>query len=262
MINQELAQKYLKEQFDNTVWSYSRIASFYSCPYSFYDTYILGNRRGNFHAYVGSSVHQILEDFYSYHLSGGKKLRPKKIIDTLNAKFDLLMDNNPYANEVYPQVKNGVYRNVKKGLDSFIPNYFITAVERKILYSIGEYKFQAFLDFECGDYKHGDYKSRYDDKYSTQQNLYMYAKQVDSGTIPDSYDIVEYKNGFNAVNIRYNKGDVYLSLDWAVQGIEDIKKALMAGDFPKTPPINESKPKDKFFCEQLCRGCEHGNNNK
>jgi len=249
------SEQYLKEKFDSTVWSYSRIASFYSCPYSFYDTYILGNRRSNFHAYVGSAVHTILEDFYSYHLSGGVNLHHKVIRETLTAKFDTLMKSNPHHNEVFPKVREGVYRNVKKGLNLFEPQYDIIHVERKIEYKIEGYNFQAFLDYEKR-LRVGDYKSKHDRDYSTQQNLYMYAKKEADGVVPTGYEIVAYKEGMENVFTEWDKDSVYDSLEWAVQGIKDIRQALVDDSFPKTPPINKKKPDDKFFCEALCRGCE------
>lgn len=251
---QEITEKYLKESFDSTVWSYSRISSFYSCPYSFYDTYVLGNRRSNFHAFVGSAVHQILEDFYTYHLVGGKLLHHDVIRETLTSKFDTAMQSNPHHHNIYPKIREGVYRNVRNGLAAFVPDYSIVHVERKIEYKIGEFSFQAYLDYETKR-KVGDYKSRYNKTYATQQNLYMYAKKTLDGT-PLGYEIVGYKEGFKKTFVEWDKGDVYESLDWAVQGIEDIRKALVECDFPKTPPTDEKKPNDKFFCEQLCRGCE------
>ena len=66
MVNKELCDQFLEEQWDSMVWSYSRVSSYAHCPYTWYETYVLGNRKGNFYAYAGSAYHKVMEDFYNF----------------------------------------------------------------------------------------------------------------------------------------------------------------------------------------------------
>ena len=51
------------ESKDKKVYSYSRLENFHNCPYSYYITYIEGNRsEHNIYSFLGSVVHELLEE--------------------------------------------------------------------------------------------------------------------------------------------------------------------------------------------------------
>lgn len=248
-ISKELCEQYLEEKFDEITWSFSRINSFYTCPLTWYDTYVLGNYSTNYLAEVGSLVHNILEDYYKYHLAGGTRLLNEEIREVLVKKFVKGLKKVKSFDK--PPWHRGHENNIIKGLNTFVHDPEIIAVEREYLFEINGYKFKGFIDFE-EEYFTGDYKSKWSfEKYAHQQSLYVTAREY-NGVYTKGFKVVEYKKNM-AEPVTYTdtvviQDDAHL---WAVKGVEDIRKALQTASFPATP--------DSFFCYSLCgvRGCEN-----
>lgn len=262
----ETPQQYL-DRWQDIEWSASRVSSFKSCPYNFYGTYILGLKSDNFFSYRGSVVHQILEDYYTYLYMYDMPL--DAIRKHLIGVFEQEMELCPFDAVMYygGGVKKMNNNKIINSLKKWKPLSNVKFVEREIKFSVGAYKFRAFLDVEreykklapSGKYEtvtlHSDYKSSWNaSKYEFQQHLYTYGKrEVDKHT-PAGFEIIEYNNNFKSVAIAYNKLKVKFVVSEAKEIIEDIKKALETNTFTKNP-------KDKFFCQNLCRMCEHGKTN-
>lgn len=256
MIDKQLCDKYLAENWDSAVWSPSRIGTFYKCPYSFYLGYVVGERTNNYLGYSGSSVHQSVEGYYKYLLAGRDM---NWSIDTLRSilwhRYVILLERKMRSNPVPlppPHILNGYRNNIKTNFNHWQPIDGVTQVERTITFELGGYTIQGILDAEVGDEYHIDYKSKYSKEYREQQFLYLYAKEIDSGIPPKGFLIPQYKQRWETVWVDYNKDMIDYVLRWVIKGITDIRSALERGKFEVTPPSN-------FWCNSLCRQrlCEY-----
>jgi len=241
-VDKQLCERYLEEKFDDVVWSFSRINSFYICPYTWYSTYVLGNYSSNYLADVGSLVHNILEDYYKYVLAGGERMLDVEIREVLVKKFTRGLKKITTFDK--PHWYKGHERNIVQGLNTFTHNPDIIATEREYLFEIEGYKFKGFIDFEEQDFT-GDYKSKWSfEKYAHQQCLYISAREY-NGVHTKGFKVVEYKKDMSVpvfyTDTKIIQGDAE---DWAVKGIKDIRKALEKAEFPNSP--------DFFFCNNLC----------
>ena len=264
----ERVREYL-DKWDDIEWSASRVSSFISCPYNFYGTYILKLSSDNYFAYRGSMMHDIMEEYYKY--MQGLEIPLETMRELLTRKFEYLMEKCPHEAVSYYTDKNGKvgkrdmnHKNLSDSLASWTPMSNVQYVEREIKFPVHGYNFRAFLDFERGYNKlgpngsfelitwHGDYKSSWDPKkYEFQQYLYMYGKELVDGKRPVGFEVIEYKNNFKTVVMQYDKTTIKFVTSKAKDAIDDIKKALETECFPKNP-------KDKFFCQNLCKMCQHG----
>lgn len=247
MINKKKCDKFLEEEWDNTEWSYSRVSSFTQCPFSWYETYILGNRSSNFYAYVGTSYHEVMEDYYNFLLSGGS-IDMDVVKDTLKEKLKRKFNNNPFRN----RYAESQYRKLIDSIDQFKTYDGITHVERLIKWNIDDYKFRGFIDLDAGEH-HYDWKSKWDEsKYGNQQNLYLFAKEQVDGIKTKGFKIPQYKNKLAVKSVRRSQSNIDNAISWVRETIPVIKKSIQTYNFKKNP-------ENKFFCTTLCgaRNCEH-----
>ena len=247
MINKKKCDKFLEEEWDNTEWSYSRVSSFTQCPFSWYETYILGNRSSNFYAYVGTSYHEVMEDYYNFLLSGGS-IDMDVVKDTLKEKLKRKFNNNPFRNKW----ARSQYTKLIDSIDNFKTFDGITHVERLIKWEIDDYKFRGFIDLDAGEH-HYDWKSKWDEsKYGNQQNLYLFAKEQVDGIKTKGFKIPQYKDKLSVKSVRRSQSNIDNAISWVRETIPVIKKSIQTYNFKKNP-------ESKFFCTTLCgaRNCEH-----
>lgn len=257
-INQQLCEAFLKEKFETRQWSYSAVSSFLQCPYSWYKTYILGERLGNYHSYVGTAFHEVMEDYYNYVLRGGKKLSLLRVREVMTKKLEKKLEANPY----YFYWDNSVRKKMMSSIACFVPEDRVKYAERKINFKVDKYDFVGYLDLDEGAGGwHYDFKSKIGDSHYPQQYLYMYGKKMVDKTSPRGFGIIAYKEDLavDYVSWEDSKYDVYDTVDNIIAGVKGIKEALKSGDFPQTPPADE-RGKTGFFCTELCRAtsCPHG----
>jgi CRISPR/Cas system-associated exonuclease Cas4 (RecB family) len=251
-INKQLCEQYLEEKFDKAVWSPSRIKTFYDCPLKWYENYVLGISHANFDAHNGTAVHDTMEEYYRYRLNGGLEIELNTLRGGLVSKYKKKLAEALRTTPVpLPWYANSSINKVSHAIrNHFTPREDITDVEREYFFEIGKHKFRGFIDFDCGDEIHGDYKSKWTPKmYREQQFLYAYAKEMNTGVRPKGFVIVEYKKEFNEVFVPYDKNMVDYVLQWASYGIREIRRALERGEFKA---ISHSD----FFCTSLCRSTE------
>jgi hypothetical protein len=248
VVNKKLCDQFLAEQWDSMVWSYSRVSSYVHCPYTWYETYVLGNRKGNFYAYAGSSYHEVMEDFYNFWLEGGD-LKLDVIKDTFRKKLVIKFDNNPFTD----RWAQSTYTKLLDSIDSFEIYKDVTSVERLIEWEIDNYRFQGYIDLDAGEY-HYDWKSRWDEKkYNHQQNLYLFAKEQVDSIKTKGFRIPQYKENLNVKKIRRSEKNISSAIKMVRVTIPRIKHSLETAIFDKNP-------NEKFFCRSLCgaKKCEHG----
>lgn len=248
MVDKELCDQFLEEKWDSMVWSYSRVSSYAQCPYTWYETYVLGNRKGNFYAYAGSAYHKVMEDFYNFWLEGGD-LELEVIKDTLRKKLVTKFHTNPFTD----RWAESTYNKLLSSIDHFEIYKDVTSVERLIEWEIDNYRFQGYIDLDAGEY-HYDWKSRWDEKkYNHQQNLYLFAKEQVDGITTKGFRIPQYKEGLDVKKIRRSEKRIQSAVEMVRVTIPRIKHSLETAIFDKNP-------NDNFFCRSLCgaKNCEYG----
>lgn len=252
-IDKKACEEFLAD-FGNKRWSFSNLSSFNQCRYTWYEQKVLGVKsEGNFHAYVGTSFHKVMEDYYKFILAGGKiDLVSHKL--TLTQKLASKLSKNPYGSQVSEIIRNGSYRNTLESIWYHVPFRGVTAVERYIEFEVAGVKFCGYIDIDMKD-GHADWKSKWDGwKYMHQQVLYAYGKYLIDGTPPQKFYIPQYKKNMDVEEVPIKKSDVDKAVKWVGQTVEHIKYALENYDFPKSP-------NDSFYCSSLCSSntCEFRN---
>lgn len=252
-IDKKLCEQYLEETFDDVKWSFSRINSF-NCPYSWYETYLLKKRKSNFHAEVGTAYHEIMEDFYTFKIAGGD-IPLDEIKLTLHKKLSSKLLKNPCRNEVFPNMRKSIESKLLASLAHFEVFEDVTAVERYIEFEVAGVKFCGYIDLDAGEYTY-DWKSRWSHKYEHQQNLYLYGKEQIDGIVTKGYRIPQYKEGLEIARFPRKQHNIDNAIKWVGHGVERVRLALEAADFPKNP-------NDSGFCKILCnvspKDCEFKN---
>ena len=135
------------------MWSFSRLNSFYNCPYEFYLHYILCNSsQSNFFGEYGSLIHKILEkyekaelslfelnQYYEDHFNDAipHDAPPNKYIDIRQSYFDKGMD---YLDNI----------------DLDFSQYEILGVEKKVEFELFGKKFIGFIDLLVRDKNNGE----------------------------------------------------------------------------------------------------------
>lgn len=247
IVDKQLCEQYLAEKWDNIKWSYSRVNTYLTCPYNWYETYVLGQREGNFYAYTGSAYHKIMEDFYNFYLKGGR-LDMNVIKATLKTKLQRRFDKNPFTD----RWQNSTYNKLLDSLDYFEIYEDVTQVERLIQWEIDGYIFQGYIDLDAG-LNHYDWKSKWvPNKYAIQQNLYLFAKEQVDGIITEGFKIPQYKNHLTVEEVKRDQKGITDAVNLMKTAIPMIKDSLEKGFFVKDNL-------DRNFCYMLCgsKTCEY-----
>ena len=248
------------------IWSFSRLNSYYNCPYEWYNHYMMCNKgaESSFGQY-GSFCHKILEKYAKGELS---------IFEVSAFYEDHFAEEvkEPFPPNKYADIGQGYY---DKGLDYFdnmdldLDKYEILGVEKEIRFKVGEYDIIGFIDLLLRDKADGsvailDHKSASikilkSGKISKtdlphfeefKRQLYLY-----SIPIIQEYGRVDYLkwNLFkdqNEIVIPWDKKEYENTIQWAVDTIHLIEKET------------EWRPNpDFYYCHYLCgqrfNGCEY-----
>ena len=249
-----------KDLIDKMVWSYSRLSSFAQCKYQFYLKYIENDEsehlsEGNYYAELGSYVHLILEKIFKGELS---------VDDAAQYYVDHFDDNVFYTTDQSIMDKNfESCANYFAELDlSWMKDFDVIGVERKIETEIGGYPFIGFIDLlvrhkETGDiilidHKSAKYplskktgkllKSSEDSFRSYEKQMYLYCKYVyeQYGKFPKVIAWNFFKDG-EMVYIPFNEADYQGALNWFEETIHQIENEE---EFAETS--------DFFYCHRLC----------
>ena len=257
-----------KRKINKMVWSYSRLTAFEQCKYSFYLTYILDDSdeylsEGNFYSESGSFVHEILAKIFSGEMS-------------VDDAAEYFVDN--YDNNVCYQVRKSTMdstfekcANYFAEADfSWINDYEILGVEKKMNFKVGEYNFIGFIDLllrrksdnriviidhKSSEYpfkKNGELKKKSESSFNDyERQMYLYAHAVNElyGEYPAELTWNHFKDGGQFATIPFVEDRCKAVLDWTVDtihAIENEKDWLENQDF--------------FFCHNICnfrRSCEY-----
>lgn len=249
-----------KEIIDKMRWSYSRLSSFDTCPYSFYLGYIINDddeylSESNYYAEVGSFVHEILAKIFSGELSKDdaaqyfvdnfdKNVFYKVRESTMNKTFELCAD----------------YLSTEEF--NWIENYEILGVELKVEFNLFGYAFVGYIDLLLRDKRDGkivvmDHKSmQYPFKqdgcvkknaeksfnhYKMQMYLYCHAIKEKYGEFPKEITWNHFKDGGKFATIPFDNDEYNNAIKWLKDTIRKIEDEE-----------NFDAVLDYFYCTQLC----------
>lgn len=128
---------------DTMLWSFSRLNSFYTCPYEFYLHYVQCNKGvNNFFGQFGSFIHKILEMYAKNEIS------LFEISQYYEENFWMEVTEDAPPNK-YVDIKQSYYEKGLEYLDNIdlvLDKYEILGVEKEVNFTIGNYKMIGYID--------------------------------------------------------------------------------------------------------------------
>ena len=247
---------------DTMTWSFSRLNSFYNCPYEWKLRYIDCNKSENgFFGEYGSLIHKILEKYEKGELS------LFELNDYYEEHFSENVPHDAPPNK-YVDIKQSYY---EKGLDYFnnidldLDKYEVLGVEKEVRFQIAGKDFVGYIDLllkekETGkiiilDHKSASIKILKNGKVSKsdQEHVREFIRQLCLYAIPiiEEYGHVDelWWNLFkdkNWLKMPFNKEDYDEAIQWAedtLKLIETEKEWLPNPDF--------------YYCNYLCGQRNH-----
>lgn len=243
-------------------WSFSRLNSFYNCPYEWKLRYIDCNKSENgFFGEYGSLIHKILEKYEKGELS------LFELNDYYEEHFSENVPHDAPPNK-YVDIKQSYY---EKGLDYFnnidldLDKYEVLGVEKEVRFQIAGKDFVGYIDLllkekETGkiiilDHKSASIKILKNGKVSKsdQEHVREFIRQLCLYAIPiiEEYGHVDelWWNLFkdkNWLKMPFNKEDYDEAIQWA----EDTLKLIEAEKEWLPNP-------DFYYCNYLCGHRNH-----
>ena len=247
---------------DTMTWSFSRLNSFYTCPYEFRLHYIDCNKSENgFFGEYGSLIHKILEKYEKGELS------LFELNDYYEEHFSENVPHDAPPNK-YVDIKQSYY---EKGLDYFnnidldLDKYEVLGVEKEVRFQIAGKDFVGYIDLllkekETGkiiilDHKSASIKILKNGKVSKsdQEHVREFIRQLCLYAIPiiEEYGHVDelWWNLFkdkNWLKMPFNKGDYDEAIKWAEDTLTLIENEK--NWFPNP---------DSYYCNFLCGQRNH-----
>ena len=256
-----------KEQLDAMVWSYSRVNSYFTCPYMFKLTYLdRVEKAGSSFGEWGSLCHSIYEDYAKGDLA----------IYELGDAYDDRWKT--YMLTDFPPSRGGVmasnyYTRGKELFDTFegFPEHWeILAVEQEVSLTICGRQFVGYIDLLVRDKTDGrlivvDHKSK--SKFANAEELehytfqlYLYALWVYEayGEYPKQLIFNMFRTGTEKTEPFTERG-LKKAVDWFTSTIDAIYADVDFWDKielsyeASNKPLSSFKNTD-FFCNYIC-GC-------
>ena len=251
---------------DTMLWSFSRLNSFYNCPYEWYLHYVECQQgTNNFFGQYGSFIHKILEKYEKNELS----LFDLSQYYEDNFYSEITYDAPPNK---YVDIKQAYYEKGLEYLDNIdliLEDYEILGVEREVKFTIGNYEMIGYIDLLLKQKSDGkiiilDHKSaslkftkkgkvsKSDEKHFLEfkRQLYLY-----SMPIIQEYGHVDYLewNMFKDrkhIRVEWNKDEYDEAVQWAYDTVKLIEQENTW--FPNP---------DYYYCHYLCgqreNACEY-----
>jgi len=251
---------------DTMLWSFSRLNSFYTCPYEFYLHYVLCNKgSNNFFGQFGSFIHKILEMYAKDQLS------IFEISQYYEENFYYEVTENAPPNK-YVDIKQSYF---DKGLDYLdnlnliLDNYEVLGVEKEVKFQIAGYEMIGYIDLLLKekesdkiiilDHKSASLKFKKNGEISKtdMQHFLEFKRQLYLYSIPvieecGHVEFLEWNLFKDQKNIKipWNVDDYNEAINWAHNTIKLIENETAW--LPKT---------DYYYCNYLCgqrrNACEY-----
>jgi hypothetical protein len=231
-----MASKY-KSELEKMIWSFSRIMTFFKCPYKFYLIYIERcEKQSKFHAEYGKFVHSILEKFFK------REFNEQQCLDYYIENFDYEVTAN-----IRESTKEKLYM---AGIDYFSSlewtyyDYEILKVELKSEFKVGKYDLVGYidvllknkatgeitiLDHKTSEYpigkKGGILKARAEDYENYKKQLYLYSIDVfnEYGVYP-AYLKWNYTRSSQELTLPFIEEEFIATKEWVINSIKQIFK--------------------------------------
>lgn len=227
-----------RDILDKMTWSFSRLHSYETCPYSFYKKYIEESVGiDNYFAENGSIMHTTimkiikqelsLEDAPSYYIGEYEKICSKTKETTMSNTFEQCLE----------------YLCTTDGID--YDKYEVVLVEEKILFKINKYQFTGYPDLILKEKENGnlilvDHKSidhflkkdgtvlknQMENFRSYSHQMYLYCKWIYETYNRFPVKIVwnHFKDKGTLTIIDFNETDYLETIEWAANTIKKIYK--------------------------------------
>ena len=245
-----------KPLIDDMTWSYSRIEAFNDCPHRFFLKYIKRyDESDKFYASYGSFMHKLIELFYR-----GELTKDEMLIRFLSDFSKEVKGIRPKETTVQKYIESGC--EYLKGFSKFPFN--MIDVEKRIVFTIGEYKFIGFIDYlgekdgnlYIVDNKSRDLKPRSNREKPTVKDreldsmlkqLYIYSVAVEQeyGVLPKALCFNCFRTGV-FIKEQFDIQKYEEAKQWALDSIERISQA------------EDFEPNIEFFsCFYICGVSDH-----
>jgi ATP-dependent exoDNAse (exonuclease V) beta subunit len=235
-----------KKQCREMTWSYSRVNSFHTCPYSFHKGYVeRADGDTNAFAQYGTFMHELIE----------KILKEELTVDKAVREYERSFDSR--VTKKFPHLKNCNFREKYwfegwKYLRWFEFPYKVVDIEQKIAIEIGGYKTTGFIDVVCKhedrfivlDHKSkGGIKPKEREEYFRQNYIYSLAIEQQYGEEPIGLILNLFRQN-EMLKEKFSKESQLEASDWFVNTIKKIEKEK---NFERA-----KVPEKDFFCRYIC----------
>lgn len=251
------------------LFSFSKLTTYHTCPYSYYLTYIeKAKRKDNVYSFLGTTIHSLLEELQSGRITtdGAKKEFLNKFIDTEILGYDFPTENSSVN---FKECMIEYFENYTpfKNVEYHIEDYFEE--------SIGDVVLRGYIDIYT--IEDGKYIDVYDYKSSskfTKKDLEVKKLQLIIYGIalkkkyPDkvirslNFDMCKYTKNKRGTLIERNKAETqseraFVTVDFsdenveqAIEFINDTYSMIKSLD---SKDSNVWLPnKNPFFCKNIC----------
>lgn len=259
------------------IWSFSRLNSYYHCPYEWKMKYLCGKYgAGSAMAQHGSFVHEIFEKYFKGEL--GIFELPIYYEDHYNENVTMPFPHNNYVDlaEKYYQQGLEFFENFPEhelASEEFNQKYEILGVEKEVKFQYKGYEFVGYIDLLLRDKSDGkliilDHKSSalkilksgkigkgdiaHFEEFKKQ--LYLYSNAVMEEFGPGSVKALKW-NLFRlgvTYEIPWKEKEFMDAMKWAANTIETIENDT---DFDYTDELTKAMMDGKyppFYCMNLC----------
>lgn len=232
-------------------WSYSRIKSFFDCPYRWFLKYIhKSNETPQFYSSFGLFMHELIEKYYKKEYTRSE-MRQNFLLNFQNE----VKGERPNSNIVAKYINSALIY-----IDSFedFPCKTVS-VEEKVEFEINGLPFVGVIDYvgqKNGelciiDNKSRALKPRSNRKKATAKDneldemltqLYIYSKGIEQqyGKLPATLSFNCFRNNV-FITEPFDRGKYEKTIEWVSESVEQIEETV---DFP--PNI------DYFKCKYIC----------
>ena len=271
------------ESSDKKIYSYSRLENFNNCPYSYYITYVEGNRSDdNIYSYLGSVCHETLEELQKGNIDKDEAL---KIFENAVTEADIL--GYEWMSE---SVRDKYIAAIKHYLQHYKPiecdEYFI---EEYFEIPVGDKWMKGYIDLytitdgviDIYDYKTSSSSSfTGKDAYKKMRQMILYGiaiiqKYPDKTIRSMNFDMLKYykvpskrsklgytlkdRSTIDILDFTTEFKPAYISADFTDEVIEEVTK-YVCDTVNKIESLDDNiesyekglNPNKDFFCKTLC----------